>query len=145
MEAYAIIHRPHIKVGLRRRRRRWCCLFDIGHRRRPRSPSTRAAPQSVSRCAGYPSAPGGSSRRRTHPVFVRTRRTCSHCRTRRTSTRCLRPASVAVGGEKVHVAANILHLDDSTPRYVPAPLHQTRIAAAVLLRRFHVTGRILVP
>ena len=36
------------------------------------------------------------------------------------------------------------HLDDSTPRYVPPSLHQTRIAG-VLLRRFHVSGRILVP
>ena len=36
------------------------------------------------------------------------------------------------------------HLDDSTPRNVPMPLHQTRIAG-VLLRRFHVSGRILVP
>ena len=36
------------------------------------------------------------------------------------------------------------HLDDSTPRDVPPSLHQTRIAA-VLLRRFHVSGRILVP
>ena len=32
----------------------------------------------------------------------------------------------------------------STPRYVPAPLHQTRISG-VLLLRFRVSGRILVP
>ena len=48
--------------------------------------------QSVSRCAGYPSASGGSSRRRTRPALGRTRRTCSRCRNRRASTRCLRPA-----------------------------------------------------
>ena len=35
------------------------------------------------------------------------------------------------------------HLDDSNPRYVPAPPQQTRIVG-VLLRRFHVSGRILV-
>ena len=80
--------------------RRWCCDSCRSRarprirRRRQRSRSARVPPRSVSRCAGYPSAPGGSSRRRTRPALGRTRRTCSRCRNRRASTRCLRPARV---------------------------------------------------
>ena len=36
------------------------------------------------------------------------------------------------------------YIDHPTLRHVPMPLHQTCIAG-ILLRRFHVSGRVLVP
>ena len=65
-------------------------------------------PQSVSRCAGHPSAPGGSSRRGTRPVLGRTRRShaAAEIVARQIVAFVLRV--FADGGEKVHVAANAL-------------------------------------
>ena len=92
-------------------------------------------PQSVYRCADYPSAPGGSSRRRTRPVLGRTLRTCSRFRNRRASTRCLRPVRVSSWRRKGSRSCESTDRSRSSVEAVsPAPDVRRRLGSGVALR-----------